>query len=163
MLLSVFQTIREFISSYGKSKSNIQVSNIYETIQRLQRKYDKLLIKHDLLWMPSYFGDDITKLTIEQLDVGFIAILGADQDYINWEVDYEHDNGSYENSSGILEYRWLNGTVVDEDKELRKIFIKEIENLIHDKQIEYHRSKTIIPLYEQEIVKLKKVLKEFNK
>lgn len=83
MLLSVFQTIREFISSYGKSKSNIQVSNIYETIQRLQRKYDKLLIKHDLLWMPSYFGDDITKLTIEQLDVGFIAILGADQDYIN--------------------------------------------------------------------------------
>lgn len=159
-ILVFFQTIREFILNYGKPKLNIQVSDIYETVQRLQWKYDKLLIKHDLLWMPSYFGDDITKLTTKQLDEGFIVILGAGQDYMNWEVDYEHDSGSYENNSGILEYCWMDGTVKDEDKELRKLFIKEIENLIHDKQIEYHKSKTIVPLYEQELDKLKNVLKE---
>ena len=34
-ILVFFQTIREFILNYGKPKLNIQVSDIYETVQRL--------------------------------------------------------------------------------------------------------------------------------
>lgn len=136
----------------------LQADKIASKVQELQSKYEELLERYDITWVPNYFGGDITELTKERIEDHFIIEQGDKNNYIHWKICYDKKGGIRYYKSGDLDFIWLTGKISDEEVEMKKILSKELEQLIEDREVVYVENRTIMVLDDNDIEKLKRVI-----
>ena len=141
----------------------LQADKIAFKIQELQSKYEKLLEKYDITWVPNCFGGDITELTKERIEDHFIITPEDKNNFIHWEICYDEKDGFKFYKFGALDFRWITGKFSDEEAEMKRILSNELEQLIEDKEVFYVGTRTVMLLDDRDIEKLENVLKELNK
>lgn len=142
--------------------SSLEPHKVGFEIQRLQLEYKALLKQYDVEWVSVYFGDDITQVADYYIENNFEISVDCENKYLNWEITCNDGDNVVIHKTGYVDFFWLEGGDIDEQKEMKKVLINELRHLIEDRELVDVKNRTITLLEEKEVEELKRVLEKLN-
>lgn len=108
------------------------------------------------------FGDDITQVADYYIENNFEISVDWENKYLNWEITCNDGDNVVIHKTGYVDFFWLEGGDIDEQKEMKKVLINELRHLIEDRELVDVKNRTITLLEEKEVEELKRVLEKLN-
>ena len=133
------------------AKSSLEPRKVGFEIQRLQLEYKALLKQYNVEWASVYFGDDITQVADYYIENNFEISVDWENKYLNWEITCNDGDNVVIHKTGYVDFFWLEGGDIDEQREMKKVLENGLRHLIKDRELE-----------EKEVEELKRVLEKLN-
>lgn len=142
--------------------SSCRADRIGFEIKRLQLVYKELLGQYDMGWLSAYFGDDITSVDDYYIENNFKISVDWENKHLDWEIIYNEGENVEIHKTGSLDLFWLECRNIDEQAEIKKVLERELNWLIMDRVIVDVKSRTVIPLEDKYVEKLRRIVRKLN-